>query len=126
MIDVSELRIGNLVTTVKGTKHYGQELDVEFITNNNYDLDGPLDSINGYKESDVVPIPLSENWLKNFGFTKVEDEDELYFLGKFQIQLDIGFVDYGFSEVNGRPVETVHHLQNLFFILSGEELTLKQ
>tara|TARA_R110001592_G_C13189769_1_gene752260 strand:- start:4365 stop:4826 length:462 start_codon:yes stop_codon:yes gene_type:complete len=137
-MEVEELRIGNLVTTVKGTKHFGKPLKVEFITNNNcYDLDAPLDSINGYNINEVIPIPLTEEWLIRLGFEKSK--------GNFSIDFNLGYLEleyhvimdlWEFNIVNvgdawDEPVsmplkspQHVHQLQNLYFALTGEDFIL--
>ena len=77
------------------------------------------------------PIPLTEEWLIKFGFKK----EGLYY--KIQIYGDgipsyIGInVGYGYAEllrnynhyINSK-CEYVHQLQNLYFALTNEELTL--
>jgi len=126
-MEVQELRIGNLVTTVEGTKHFGKELEIEFLTNNNcYDLDAPLDSINGYELNKVIPIPLTEEWIVRFGFASYKLSGFNYF-GNSKIKIAHTFDNRNiFFEVNASlaPLEYVHQLQNLYFALTGEELTL--
>ncbi len=71
------------------------------------------------------PIPLTEEWLLKFGFEKkgvnrtrwifwkidlVEDEKGIYSFDESRIYIDINYV---------------HQLQNLYFALTGEELTFK-
>jgi hypothetical protein len=71
----------------------------------------------------IQPIPLTEEWLLKFGFEKKKDVyfikrgirlypiRDLYYRGEFPIKRDIIFI---------------HQLQNLYFALMGEELTIKQ
>jgi hypothetical protein len=79
------------------------------------------------------PIPLTEDWLKRFGFEKDEEYDEGG-LVDYRMMLmwhSLEFVSFWNSEdlkgVNqpqtGVDVEYVHQLQNLYFALTGEELT---
>ena len=142
-MEVEELRIGNLVTTVEGTKHFEKELEVEFLTNNNcYDLDAPLDSINGYELNKVIPILITEEWLVRFGFKRLDkgDVSAQFYIGENPLTHDWLFdlkwiKDYekippyplkGFPFYrNGLfEVKHVHQLQNLYFALTGEELVL--
>jgi hypothetical protein len=69
----------------------------------------------------LKPIPLTEEWLLKFGFDKIDFQfikngiklfpiRDLYYRGNFPIKSDIKYV---------------HQLQNLFFALTGEELTIK-
>jgi len=116
----SELRIGNFVTTiddkiictsVKG--FYGFAVNTGIITHNN--------SVNDFEY--LKPISLTEEWLLKFGFQKngcyyISEETNIEFYltnGKLYCEL------YGETIFN---IENVHQLQNLYFSLSGEELTI--
>ena len=90
------------------------------------------------------PIPLSEEWLLKFGFKcvhiknihyTVNDPNGVAELHKISIfptvnnQWHIAFSD----ELNGykdyiptTKISHVHQLQNLYFALTGEELTIKK
>jgi len=61
------------------------------------------------------PIPLTEEWLLKFGFT----ENSYYNLKS------TGGTDYifGYKKQNYTSLRYVHQLQNLYFALTGEELT---
>ena len=130
-MEVQELRLGNLVTTVEGTKHFGKELEIEFLTNNNcYDLDAPLDSINGYELNKVIPIPLTEEWISKLGFGYFSNKQgQLYYKHRengWTLLHSYGKWHYStsMSLTLGRELKYVHELQNLYFALIGEELTL--
>jgi len=82
--------------------------------------------------SQCEPIPLTEEWLLKFGFSKkdVAGCDPYYFYNNefFEIgwrvdeHLDVSFSGNNYS--NEFPhIKYVHQLQNLFFALTGEELT---
>lgn len=86
------------------------------------------------KYMDLQPIPLTEEWLFNFGFEVQETSESLKGFGRDDI--DYIFLS-GITEnknmiliwsikLNGvlTHVEHVHQLQNLYFALTGEELTL--
>jgi hypothetical protein len=94
----------------------------------------------------VSPIPLTEEWLLNFGFEKVVYDSEQTGYGTeyhFKVNSDI-FMNYSddFSlaiyankkamedELGVIPkwevVKNVHQLQNLYYALIGEELKLKE
>lgn len=66
------------------------------------------------------PIPIAEEWFLRFGF-------ELFPWGwvKGKFLITMGFV---LQVGNGLSIkiENVHQLQNLYFALTGEELTLKK
>jgi len=130
----SELRIGNLI---KGIYHdYDDGIDEEIENETlckvvTLDASGSGDyTIYVYSDEDIEnfsdfePIPLTEEWLLKFGFIKHGKYGYFYLdnfiidknkLGKFfMCDIDIHV-----------EIETVHHLQNLYFALTGEELTLK-
>jgi len=118
-LKASELRIGNFTTL-------GVVCLIEDDVFRVADSDGDT-----FKNTwaDIEPIPLTEEWLLKFGFQKsmswtyvVELKGNLklvYYLG--EKGWSIGFKSYSdFSNL-----EYVHQLQNLYFALTGEELTLK-
>jgi hypothetical protein len=75
---------------------------------------------NGYLAMLCEPILLTDEWLKRFGFTK---DEKYYSKESFDVDLDEWF---GFHKmVISCPLKYVHQLQNLYFALTGEELTLK-
>ncbi len=75
------------------------------------------------------PIPLTEEWLVKLGFEKDEMgyyyiDDEIYsFVDREQkgFMLVIAYVEY-----KETYIKHVHQLQNLYFALIGEELTIKE
>lgn len=87
------------------------------------------------------PIPLTEDWLLRAGFEKSETYDfgcslkvPLYKKFDFSIMLSekkyyytIKVWDGGCGQENEpiKEIEFLHQLQNLFYCLSGEELTFK-
>lgn len=107
----SELRIGNIVS-------YG---DGELFVDINVFRD-----LEHYK---LKPIPLTEEWLVKFGFEKEYSNYWSHKKSYFEIDKD----NYGLwiNSVNGNEYhhgngfKHVHQLQNLYFALTGEELTLQ-
>ena len=116
----SELRIGNYVYDTLGKVN---RIDLEAIT---YIVKEP--------HNQVKPIPLTEEWFFKFGFA----------LCKKQVSLNIGneLFDYAMKNefiiwkdsrkgwtLDGRVsretyyIQYVHQLQNLYFALTGEELS---
>lgn len=69
----------------------------------------------------VNAIPLTEEWLRKFGFEKLQ---ETYFNGDFELDItDAGFL---FSETYIKvSCKYVHQLQNIYFALTGKELEVK-
>ena len=79
----------------------------------------------------IQPIILTEEWLYKFGFEengvdKKENEKyrKYWSEGKFDVYKIISF--YLDNNKSHEPdIKYVHQLQNLYFALTGEELTLK-
>lgn len=118
-----ELRIGNFVNL------YGDDCRIQTVgmwvhTDTTVD-EAPVDA--------VKPIPLSEEWLVKFGFGKSDECERGYNTHKhFGFYYDWHFkqfkleVDDGANVVDiPMQIHYVHQLQNLYFSLTSEELTLK-
>ena len=82
---------------------------------------------------DIQPMPITEEWLLKFGFEKSTlDEDNAW------LNLRYRYLNFSSDEsVEFKKVyltvsrmdiicEYVHELQNLYFALTGEELTIKK
>ena len=107
----NELRIGNYVYDTLGKVN---KIDLEAIT---YIVKEP--------HNQVKPIPLIEEWLLKFGFEIGYNQKKM---------LDVYCKDFGlliersnsnnfyYKKVN---IHSVHQLQNLYFALTGIELTFK-
>lgn len=131
----NELRIGNLVKkgndlcTVKG--YY----DNLFIVEDNEKIEFKSNVFDNIK-----PIPLIEEWLLKFGFEKfkgklgdvyclIRNEFEIYFKiehwnhieCKDSIYFNNWFIKY---TIHPHKIEYIHQLQNLYFALNGQELTI--
>ena len=78
----------------------------------------------------IKPIPLTEEWLIKFGFEpELKNKDSIN--GEFIVYWKYPFVfntNHGWwlysKQLKIQP-EYVHQLQNLYFALTGEELTIK-
>lgn len=74
------------------------------------------------------PIPLTEDWLIKFGFEK-DEYDPYYDLLFFEVRFYEGAYVYNpiseYFPAYGIGLEYVHELQNLYFALTGEELSIK-
>lgn len=126
-----ELRLKNAIM------YSGIVVTVEAIASEYVSVSGI--KMNGYtplKLSQIEPIPLTEEWLFKLGLKKTEKEyfevrSNLYLFGikeAVDISGDIYYHPekyswsmFGFA---GR-LYYVHQLQNLYFSLTGEELTIK-
>jgi hypothetical protein len=107
----TDLRIGNLVLS-KGVPVQIEEIMWETVR---YCFgEFPIDY--------VEPIPLTEEWLLKFGFVSNPYEDR-YEKGTIHIECDkTKGATYLWVE-NMPHIKYVHQLQNLYFALTGEELT---
>ena len=74
------------------------------------------------------PIPLTEKWLVRFGFDSLGKFG--YGIGQFRLEFSKNLAkDHGVEFVfwidrSIIPIKSVHQLQNLYFALTGEELTI--
>ena len=116
----TELRLGNLIEykiedELDERKEWWEVSKVDF-----QDLTW-LDS--NPRDADFRPIKLTEEWLLKFGFVKKEigysklTEMEQCFLISFGKHTSVNGIKFN------NEIKTVHQLQNLYFALTGEELT---
>ncbi len=124
----NELRIGNLVSCQVSDKHQitGEVYNIQRSTIRCY-VDNELEEIlvdNGR----FNPIPLTEEWLLKFGFDLTVKQGNqqgfrVYRLNEFTYNTIHGWWWHG-RQLILQP-EHVHQLQNLYWCLTGEELTIK-
>jgi hypothetical protein len=116
-MESNELRIGNYVDCYK-KRHNEKFIEVESIElySINYDFCG-------YYVCDLIPIPITEDWLLKFGFEK--DSDLVNSLCKSGIWFNVKNMEATYLSHKLRKINYVHELQNLYFALTGEELTIK-
>jgi hypothetical protein len=127
-----ELRIGNYV---KCGVHY-PIIEVAQLFIDSYQFsraDGMRGSLT-YQSSEG--IPLTEEWLLKFGFEKHGLLNHTYFFNK-KLDAKFSFGNYARDSTRNLMVGTmepiyshrlqyVHQLQNLYFALTGSELTIKE
>ena len=125
----NELRIWNYV------RFYATESIITAI-NNNDEENSYVDvaSYNDIPIEDLNPIPLTEEWLVKFGFIKIKYLNE-YFVQEIGYKFNDMILRYGsfdghrfyFDFANEKVINVKHvnQLQNLYFALTGEELTIK-
>lgn len=131
MVKSQDLRIGNLVND-RGSIPYAVDA-IDLVALRQSEIAGKINI-------DFKPIPLTEEWLVKFGFEKKESA---YWDGA--IQYDIDTIPFSIIFINDNyhlqyavlggpdgfdyldnPIKYVHQLQNLYYFLKDEELTLKQ
>jgi hypothetical protein len=116
----NELRIGNWFKTFEIDKNHGEEyFQVETLTTNN---EGSLGV--GFRNEScwsiielIEPIPLTEEWSVKFGYECLVDM-ACDFSCKSLYPIEITSEDLKLMKVN--------EAQNLYFALTGEELTIKE
>lgn len=126
----NELRIGNYVYDVNEKVSRVEQIGREDISRH-----PTLSSKSGFLyTSDILPIPLTEEWLLRFGFVQgfLSDPQEFNVLsayknGKFDI---LKFKDeevffYVDHSGNRTCIKSLHQLQNLYFALNADELEIK-
>lgn len=128
----SELRLGNLV------QYGGVTAKVSHIEKSFFYCESELIYFTRDGERGAKPIPLTEEWLLKFGFHLRDGFSNTFKLNVEKHEYDCSEITYSEKEgllrfSNGQEkgatliphIKYVHQLQNLYFALTGEELTLK-
>lgn len=119
-MEAKHLRIGNLIMD---SPVNGDEIKkVKSLSSNLVFCD---DGSHIYND-EMRGIPLTEEWLVKLGFEKKsgsEFEKGRFIYRSQQRDLIIGGFEYDYNGIIYHP-EYVHQLQNLYFALTGEELSL--
>jgi hypothetical protein len=118
-----ELRIGNYVNWIIpfSNEYSPKEVDIKILSLINND-------------SDICkPIPLTEEWLLKFGFSKFLNQYTLITSVHKKDFKNIPFIvlyldnKFEYDDLRFRTnLKHVHQLQNLYFALTGEELTTQE
>lgn len=127
----NELRIGNYLNGKQG-----YVVVSEIRANNSVKIHDNTSSF--YVGTCLKPIPLTEEWLFNFNMEYVDGFSSQRKLYVKKHEYDISQITYSEKEglmrlSNGEQkgtmliphIKYVHQLQNLYFALTGEELTFK-
>ena len=106
-----EVRLGNLVIDGHDMEKVNARM-IAMLAGNHADFD---------------PIPINKELLTQLGFENVFDEN--YQAGKIVVELNekctYVYVVCPMPWIELEHIKYVHQLQNLYFALTGEELTLK-
>jgi len=134
MIPLNELRIGSII------KYLRADLIVKIKIVDNKLLSILTNQENQIDRSCHYPIGLTKEWFKKLGFIEYENEYDT----TYEIEIEDGYklesvkslhsyTSFLLREVNNvtgdqlfflpHNIEYVHQLQNLYFSLSGKELT---
>ena len=124
----NELRIGNYISRLDLVDIHKKRIEQILELGKKATTTGSLKVISNYE--DLIPIPLTEEWLIKFGF---KNTGEQFFnvwkdkQGIITFQKDLSCY-VGLSHYEAPPLfvecKYVHTLQNLYFALTGEELTI--
>jgi hypothetical protein len=114
-MEAKELRIGNCI--LKNGSNY--------IVDTLFFVDVYDGTAMGF---DLQPIPLTEEWLLKFGFKRRYNAPAMLInYGELQSVFTINIVKNEFYFTYGDlQVKYLHQLQNLYFALTNEELTIKE
>ena len=132
MINTKELRLGNLFANIEDDSIYKvtkiNEDTIEGICINNM---GWIGEQHFHLIEQVLPIKITEEWLLKFGFENIGstytiDNDRFEFSFMFYDAWNLYYKEkkgFGCDEINLTGFWNIHQLQNLYFALTGEELT---
>jgi hypothetical protein len=123
-----ELRIGNYVNQViESFERLKNKKVIQFDEVNWYRIGECIEYIDWFE-----PIPLTEEWLVKFGFIKIDNRlESIYRLGILEYATSCKTIDIEVPYNDGIATHTtdikyVHQLQNLYFALTNEELTINK
>jgi len=130
-----ELRLGNYVTIDNPKSHpqvKGVPMQVyQFKSGNNmfYPKSGGSiglvfgDETFSQMDEFIKPIPITEKWLKDFGFKRQNNAWNGPHKDDFSLWNPIGETDFTLNDTVLCPkVDYVHQLQNLYYTLTGKDL----
>lgn len=130
MINVNELRKGNLVLVDHVESYYARILELPLLRVQKNNGESLLVS-----DGIIEPLPLTPEWLERCGLKQqpLEPDDlpQWSNLNMNIAQYTDGFYLYTITSdpwhnrAVGRKIEFVHHLQNIYLDLTGEELNVK-
>jgi hypothetical protein len=112
----NELRIGNFVYWNNEKVEIDSISETEITLKTFFNIKIKMDAIK--------PIPLSYEWIETLGFEKIRHVNGYIFWVHKRSKIEIYF-DRNMIKWNGFPVKCplkFHHLQNLYYSLTGEEL----
>lgn len=129
MIDPKELRVGNLVLLGTSTNTV---LGVDAASSFNIHIGDDY-----YGEDEIAPIPITPEWLERLGFdhkpqtycdiwevtiTDYPDKNDNVAL---MVVFSTGQICVSLPEIERHDIKNIHQLQNLYFALTGTELTIR-
>ncbi len=125
MIAINDLRINNYVYYNNEHNEIGviTKLITDIITDINYvGINNRIDVHYFYKH--INSIPLTEDWLINFGFNNYFEKGKIKIIPKGRLGYENGRTYFNSWAILEKQPDYVHELQNLYYALTKEELTL--
>lgn len=129
-MNTNDLMLGNLLIDAKGRICKVEQLSIDPDDTKIYAIEGATTSF------PIVGIPITEDWLDQLGLTLHKD-------GGIFMNLSTGMNIHIHPDGNGlsiydteenyskgdyvctdKPIKFLHHLQNIYYWLTGEKLTL--
>lgn len=130
MIKANELRVGNII------EQYGKHVIVDGIDkkhrkDNDYYIRVKEDKEIGYWFNQFKPIPITEDLLLKCGFElkgiifRINNGFANQFDVNYSLSRNIYYYDWSkYGIYNEVELKYLHHLQNLYFALTNEELQI--
>ncbi len=117
-MDAKELRINNWFTRIHGKGHTDMQIDLDVLAQ-------ILSDDRNIAFDDFEPIPLTENWFRDFGFKElgINWEKGMYIIDEKGGTIGTYRIFFYKSNSPMREFQHVHQLQNLYFALTDKELT---
>lgn len=125
MISINDLRINNYVYYNNEHNEIGiiTKLVTELITDINYvGINNRIDV--HYLNKHINPIPLTEEWLIKLGFNNYFEKGKINIIPKGRLGYENGRTYFNSWTILEKQPDYVHELQNLYYALTKEELTL--
>ncbi len=124
----NELRIGNFVASgvsYSKTSSIGKVLEIGNLEREFEQIYCECEeSFDWFFKDNYCGIPLTEEWLLKFGFDK---KDKSYIKNSFLFINNNSIYKFLYKlSIIESEVKYVHQLQNLYFALTGEELTIEK
>jgi hypothetical protein len=132
----NELRVGNYVEYNLSSGAFDDETEVKPLKVTGIDVSDRVHSFvllsdghGKYVFDELKPITLTGEILIRFGFGRVGNTAYRTVTKNLNYQLFLSKTQNGYNTTDAvllNPLQYVHQLQNLYFALTGEELTLTQ
>ena len=135
-LTAQNLRVGNYIQLNQKWFERNPNLSntpkINIVKDISFDIALGEHAINSYSMCYLKPIPLTEQWLIDFGFEKINHIGGYSFYsiirnGKNKKDIPNINIYESYTTIGNnsmcKHLEYVHQLQNLFFCLTGKELT---